>query len=478
MHVYFDSTLIDDDAIMELSNSHKLYDENFYLGSTVSNSFKLAVDKTAVVSQPDVITLKTYENNVETNYAVLHIDEVVETKYSYEYTLSDAMTLLNFKYNPIHAMTNNTATLLEIVEDICDIVGIELGTNDFRGYDKNITWYDDTINAREYIGYVAELNGGYAIIGTDGKLYFKKQNMNSQLSINVSDCEDFNLGSYHKITRVVYDLGTLHWEYGTDDFDTLYLNNENVYITEQSEVQAIYNDIKDFEFYSINCGYSPIDSDIKSGDVISFVDGNNTYKTIACFDLTYNGGWIGGYKLDIKSFKVEETNNVGINSDIKRIQITVDRDNNQITQLVAKTNNLDNLVNQVVQTQTDSYTKTEIQQIVDGTGVDGVVVSKVITSAGYIFDGNGLKIYTDENSYNALHNNVGTYYKDGDTILSQTTKDGTITKDLALYGTYYYGIDDNLSIENFTKDDAMFISMKYTDNNGDECVGHFYNGND
>ena len=102
-------------------------------------------------------------------------------------------------------------------------------------------------------------------------------------------------------------------------------------------------------------------------------------------------------------------------------------------------------------------------------------IREVTTSNGYKFSSDGLNIYTNEESYNALINNKGTYYKDGDKILSQTTKDGTITKDMILYGKYYYGVDEDLEVANFKKEDAMFIAQKYVDENGVECFGHFNN---
>ena len=103
-------------------------------------------------------------------------------------------------------------------------------------------------------------------------------------------------------------------------------------------------------------------------------------------------------------------------------------------------------------------------------------IESVKTTTGYTFDKDGLKIKKDANDYNTLIDNTGTYYKDGDTILSQTTKDGTITKDMVLYGKYYYGVDENLDVANFKKDDAMFVAEKYEDGNGEIGFGHFYNG--
>ena len=44
-------------------------------------------------------------------------------------------------------------------------------------------------------------------------------------------------------------------------------------------------------------------------------------------------------------------------------------------------------------------------------------------------------------------------------------------------GKYYYGIDEVLDVENFTKNDAMFVGQLYTDGNNEVGFGHFYNGN-
>ena len=97
---------------------------------------------------------------------------------------------------------------------------------------------------------------------------------------------------------------------------------------------------------------------------------------------------------------------------------------------------------------------------------------------GYTLDKDGFKITSELDTFNSLYDNTGTYYKDGNTILTQFTKDKTIIKDLVIYGSYYYGVDKNLDVSNFTKDDAMFIAEKFEDENGEVGFGHFYNGGD
>lgn len=103
-------------------------------------------------------------------------------------------------------------------------------------------------------------------------------------------------------------------------------------------------------------------------------------------------------------------------------------------------------------------------------------VRSVSTENGYTFNKDGMHIASNEDNFNALHNSKGAYYKDGESILTQFTIDNTIIKNLILYGLYYYGVDDELDVSNFKKDDAMFVAQKIVDSNNEDCFGHFYNG--
>ena len=74
-----------------------------------------------------------------------------------------------------------------------------------------------------------------------------------------------------------------------------------------------------------------------AGQVVTFTDGINNYPTIVGYDLTYNGGWYGGYNLDVATKKQEETQTIGTSEKIRKLSIKVDRDNNKITQLAQET---------------------------------------------------------------------------------------------------------------------------------------------
>lgn len=344
MEIYFDDVLINEDYYTALSTSFALFSDTFYLGSTATNTYNVSIAKEAVSKQPNIVTVK--DNGVL--IATLVVDKIEENDFEYKYTLTDKMVNLEFAYDASKIFTNGSATLLEIAQDICNKAGVTLATTNFRSYDKKISWYDNTRTARKYIEFIAELNGGYAQIGKDGKLYFLKQKTSSVKTINFDDCEDFKIGEKHKITRVVYELGALKYEYGDETGNTLYLNGENVYITEQSEVEAIYNEIKGFEFYSFSTGNCPIDYKIMAGQVISFTDGTNKYPTIVGYNLTYNGGWYGGYELNVATKKQEETQVVGTDKKIKNLSIKVDRDKNEI---ITKIESVEGQVTDITTTQ-------------------------------------------------------------------------------------------------------------------------------
>lgn len=355
MEIYFDETLINPDYYTELTNNFELFEDTFALGRTATNTFSLSIVKEAVTSQPKNVIIKNNGNII----ATLVVDNITENDdNTYTYELTDKMVNLEFNYDASAIFQNGSATLYEIAQDICNKIGIELATGNFRGYDKHITWYDNTKTAREYIGYIAELNGGYAQIGPDGRLYFLKQNTQSVKEINIDDCEDFKIGEKHEITRVVYELGTLKYEFGNETGNTLYLNSENVFITEESEVEAIYNELAGFTFYSFSTSNCPIDFDIKAGQIITFIDeNNNNYPTIAGYDLTYFGDWYGGYSLDIATKKQEETQVKGNSDKIKSLAIIVDRDTNIITQKVQEIDEQNQKISKVTQTVNELNSK-------------------------------------------------------------------------------------------------------------------------
>ena len=169
---------------------------------------------------------------------------------------------------------------------------------------------------------------------------------------------------------------------------------------------------------------------------------------------------------------------------INQTYIIVDKQNQTIESVVESVDNIqdsisgDDGVLERVNRVESKQTATDLTIDIISTNIDKTNgnVTSVTTENGFKFNSEGLNISSSEDEFNALHNTKGTYYRDGETILTQFTKDNTIIKDLVLYGKYYYGVEEDLEVANFKKDDAMFIAQKFTDSNNEECFGHFYNG--
>lgn len=117
-----------------------------------------------------------------------------------------------------------------------------------------------------------------------------------------------------------------------------------------------------------------------------------------------------------------------------------------------------------------SITSQEARLDILSTNIDTTTgeVREVTTSNGLKFNSQGLNLYTGQDSYNTLINNVGTYYKDGDNVISETTKDGFMATNSKNKGQHSYSYDE-------TNDLYEFIDER-VEADGEYCYATFYNG--
>lgn len=152
---------------------------------------------------------------------------------------------------------------------------------------------------------------------------------------------------------------------------------------------------------------------------------------------------------------------------INQVYVIAKKNEGKIEEVVSSVDNTNKRINKVETSQTDTERKIEIITTnIDDNGN----VTEVTTTTGFTFNANGMTI-DDKSGFKAEHTANGTYYKDGNAIVGQYTKDGSKQKNLELFGTYSYGKE---SID----DTPMFVGQLYTDENGEEGFGHFYNGGD
>lgn len=349
LKIYFDDVLIDNDYYTYLDNDYKLFDDNtnFRLGATACNTFKLSVDKSVVSSHPNEVKI---DDGTSTFYLI--VDSIEEDKYVYNYTLVDKLMLFNFDYDASELIqekkdNEEECYLSDIWHDMCDKADVEYDETYVFENDIVVNWYDNRIQARRYLSFIAELQSGYACILENGKQSFKKYKRASVKTIDADECSDLIIGEKKKITRVVYDGGTFKYEFGDDTGDTLYLQSDNVYIVNETIVENIYNNIKDFEFYIIDAPQAPMDSTVKAGDVITFNDNGKLYPTIAQYSMSYAGGWTGGYQLKVNTERQQETQITRTSQQVRNIQTKVDRLNNEFSVIAEEIEKLTDYIRNV-----------------------------------------------------------------------------------------------------------------------------------
>lgn len=338
MKIYFDNVLIDEDAYAGLENTYKLFTDNFYLGSTASNTFKIIIAKTEVSSHPSEVKITD-----DTNTYYLIVDKVTDEKNFYIYELVDKLVLFNFNYDASvlideRAEDELTTTLSDILTDMCSKVGIEIDENLTLINDITVTWYDNTLLARDYLGFIAELQGGFVRILNNGKLSVVGHNMSSQVTLNTGDVEEFIKSEEKTISKVVFDNGLVNWEAGDDTGNTLYLDPNNVYIVNEDIIGNIFNRVNGLNFWIGSITKCTLPNNIRAGDIITVLDGVTPYNIIVGYTSSYTDvNQIAMITNDVQTKQQETTQVIGVNTEIKSIKTIIDRTNASLNITAEKT---------------------------------------------------------------------------------------------------------------------------------------------
>lgn len=407
--------------------------KSFSLNNFISQEIELVLHNYQITNLSDEIEIKigTYIKSIEKwVYVPLGIyliqDSPTTDKDKTTYKLRDKSIKFDFNYNagPIiesseHVDDNDNkyVTKLEIVEDICSKAGIIYnGSKTFIGYNDPIGIYDNTVTGRVYIADIAEQASCIATIDRTGDLTFIDMSNLTERTVSEDIIEKFEQGDNYKISKVIYESGTIYFEKGTSDNDTLFINSANPYIANQEQLDRIYDNIVGFETNSLTTGKIRGNPTIDPWDLIVFTYENKTYKTLAQYTLKFNGVLISTYETKIE-YELKQTNTTknneatyrkyvkqeidNVNGTLKTtvarvetVEIETDQNtttiNNNYQEIKEKFNGYTpvsktiEIENSVTQLQTDTYTKTEINtKLTDGS------VTKVQTTSG-TFDENGM----------------------------------------------------------------------------------------
>ena len=266
------------------------------------------------------------------------------------------------------------ATLGEIAVDICEKKGLELETSSFLNSEKKIYVYDNEVKAREYMSYISEKAGGFCCAGRTGKIQIKKLGEDEE-TIPQRLFKTYKWGEEHQISRVAYENGTESFKVGNGTKDTLWIRQENLFISEEDDIQKIYDYIKDFDFYSFE-GTTIINPAVDIGDIIN-IDGK---KIIYQGEMTLNKRFITDIKSKIAIKQKQETTTRKQNQKVinRRVQSRIDQAEGKIEQLVEEVGDR-------------SEKKTSITQDIDG------IYQEVLNIEDLTNEVEGIKTITLEN---------------------------------------------------------------------------------
>lgn len=343
MEIYFDDKKIDDSKIYRLTQQGELFTNRFKLGSTLCRVVEIDVDKTEVSSIPEWV----YISGPYTSYKLMSlvVDQVDDQNDRYyTFTCTDMMlrTAEPFYWE-------ETDTVQTIINKICDkYFTNEYPTIEYMG-DLVVNWGSGT-SAREFISYVAEVNGSFAYVDAYNNLAFHKYKPGISYILSLNDVSSLKVGTRHEIRRVFLEAGAASHYYPHEELsETVYLNEENILLTDNDErytiqktIEHIYNEIVGYNWYDITVEKANLPPYPFPGAQMMVGD----YNTILQIDnWTYNGKWIGGLHLDLND-QMQQESYVSPDNTIKRIQIRVDRDLNQVIQ---KVEDVDKSVTEVIQ---------------------------------------------------------------------------------------------------------------------------------
>ena len=396
--LYFDNTLVPVEQIANINISSPIIDTTsetgkmFHIGTFISQQIKIKfrnLNGLDLTSNPDIYLEIGVEVDGEYSYIPIGhflIDELAEN-----YQKTCEITCLDYaiKFKPnldITQFLNEEGYIIasELFEAICRHFGVGIGTYPNVNNNKKIYFYDSSLSGKNYISYLAELFGGNAKIGRDGKCYIipLKDDTKTPIEIDALSSKSFEVGDVYEISRVCYDNGKLKFEAGgnvitvdtlpetdidissyyylttdlkyytyvnekwseaTNIKNTLYIRQDNLFIAQQEEIDNIYNAIVGFKVYNINCENRG-DITLDAWDTIKYVTDDGEYNTLNENELTFNGVCMSKVKTNIPAGKKNETTNIlnaSTDAIIKRVQTIVNEAEASVTTLTEKTTELE-----------------------------------------------------------------------------------------------------------------------------------------
>lgn len=313
----------------------------------------------------------------------------------------------NIDYSP--CFTDGKADVNTIVQYICDYFGVELGTDLSQLPNAQIETgdYDSTKSGKLWLSYIAETKGCNLKINRQGQLIFVPLKQQPSVTINALKSKEWKLGEKYQISRVVYFDALRKFEYGDEQNNTLYIRQDNPFITDTEVVENIYNAVENFTIWSLkNANYGDVSLD--AWDIINFTlgydDNDNLieYQTYNNNKIVYEMNIMTEISTQIPTKQKEITTNIlggDEKTNIRMIKTNLDYINNRIELMAQEQINTEERLNQTI---IDATSTKNIFQITGG--------SNIIKNSQFLYNDIEHTYWSLENNGSNPYNNMGKGY--------------------------------------------------------------------
>ena len=306
-----------------------------------------------VYDQPEKYTkslsLKLYDNNYE-------LDAPYTTQLSYPVTVKDQLDEIETLTGLSIIRTNIPAYILE----------------------KEVSWYDNTIVIRNYLGWIAELFGANVFASGKGSLEFVQ--VTKDAFAKTDTLTNYEKNELYCVSRIYYENGLNPLEKGDTAGNTIFLDSNNLYLTdEQNLIDKLYDQLNGLTFYSTK-SISMISIDnLLPGCLVNYNDEFNFMVTD--LSITYKGGEFSISEVDGNTpTKNEERviKKITNSTRIRKLQISQDQEKLKLDIVAKEQEDLNTKMGELSLSNEEIKTKiNEIESKIDDLDVSLITVNLV-----------------------------------------------------------------------------------------------------
>ena len=382
------------------------------------------------------------------------------------------------KFNaPFIAKEDYPKTLYEELVNICEQAGVELENTSITNgsFILENNQFVGGENLKTVLKAICGISGNYAIIKDDILKLQLKNDTDIIISKSQHKPMTWKRRSYG-FNQLIIGMKDIEGEYSIrQDENDIAINgvhklviNDNPFAYTQDKreelIDELFAQIKGF-------GYVPYEL---QGEWLNYLEVGDTINLegIETTVLRINGKTPESLESLMSAPAIIDSaieyseNTSDIRNILRNTQIIVNKHEGQITQVVKSVEETTGAINSVELGLNDQQARIDILSTnIDETNGD---IKEVKTGKGYTFNNEGLNISDPNEDFNTLITNRATQYKNGDEVITETSKDGFMTTDLKEKGTHRYswnGSDYDMVAE------RIEVDFEY-------AYAHFYNGGD